>query len=114
MKIKLFEELTGKPSISFTEACEWIENNYPENKVEEMLDEEINGGNWIDTDQMEEEEYESEYDYYMDYGNGEAESAVRTEIINDLKSQFTLTFNPYDDSTDLSSFLCEKYYCINR
>jgi hypothetical protein len=113
MKIKLFEEL-NLPSISFEEACKWISEHYPEDRVIDMFDEEVFGGDWIDREQMEDEEYESEYDYYIDYGNGEAESAVRQNILTDLKDNFNLTFDPYDNDTDLSQFLMEEYDCINK
>lgn len=94
--LKLFENYNNEPlsnNISFEEAKSWIKENYSEDAVTEMFDEEVAGGNWIDSDQMEEEGYESEHDYYTDYGNGEAENAVINVIFNDLKSKFTLDFD---------------------
>ena len=86
-KIKNFNE-NLKQSISFEEAKEWIKQNYNSNRVIEMFDEEVSSGDWIDREQMEEEGYDSEYDYYTDYGHGEAEDAVMNKIIDGLKSEF--------------------------
>ena len=51
--LKRFNE-NKKEKISFEEAKQWIKDNYSEQKVAEMLDEEINSGNWVDHEQMEE------------------------------------------------------------
>ncbi len=106
------ESSDNKPSISFEDAKSWIKENYSEDKVIEMFDDEVAGGDWIDTEQMEEEGYESEHDYYTDYGNGEAESAVIDVIFNDLKSKFSLDFDMYSDDTDLHDFMKEEYMCL--
>jgi len=111
--LKKFNENT-KPVITFEEAKEWIKQNYSEYRVIEMFDEEVSGGNWIDRDQMEEEEYESEYDYYTDYGRGEAESAVMDQIISELKSQFQLEFDVIGNDTDIYDFLTDTYDTLNK
>lgn len=113
--LKRFNENEGtKPTISFEEAKQWILQNYEEDKVISMFDEEVDGGNWIDTEQMEEEGYESNYDYYTDYGHGEAESAVMEEIIKHLKSQFELGFDTVGDDTDIYDFLTDTYDVLNK
>jgi len=91
------------PSITYDEAISWISKNYPENKVIEMLDNEIDDGNWVDHEQMEEEGYESNYDYYVDYGRGEAEDAIIVRILDDIG-----TFYDVDPNLRL-----ELYYYIS-
>lgn len=100
---------SSSPSLSYDEAKDWILNNYTEQTVNNMLDEEINSGNWIDEDQMNEEEYESNYDYYVDYGRGEAEQAVMDDIVSELKSKYILEFDEFSDETNLYDFLAEKF-----
>ena len=112
MRIKLFEDFDEKPTISFQEACDWIVENYDEMKVCETFDDELL--NWVDYDQMHEDELESEYDWYVNYGNGEAEDVVRQDIIRDLQGQFNLDFEPYSDETDLNQFLMDTYDVLNK
>lgn len=101
------------PKISFEDAKEWIINNYNDMRVSELFDEEVASGNWTDSEQMEEEGYESEYDYYVDYGRGEAESAVMEQIINDLKSNFVLDFDIIGNDTDMYDFLRDQYDALS-
>ena len=77
-----------------------------------MFDEEVSSGNWIDKEQYEEENYESEHDYYIEYGHGEAEFAVMNMIFDDLKLDFELDFDLYSDDTDLVQFIKEEYTCM--
>lgn len=109
---KFNENESSRPKISFEEAKKWIQENYDEDKVIEMFDEEVASGNWIDREQMEEEEYDNEHDYYTDYGRGEAESAVVDVIFKDLESKFDLDFSTIDDDTDLYQFMKEEYSCL--
>lgn len=111
---KFNESEVTKPVITFEEAKQWILQNYEEDKVIEMFDDEVDGGNWIDTDQMEEEGYESNYDYYNNYGHGEAEDAIKEQIIKHLKSQFELGFNLIADDTDIYDFLNDTYDVLNN
>jgi len=106
---KFNESSEDKKKISFDEAKEWLKENYTDLSVAEMIDDEIFSGNWIDYDQMEDEGYESEYDYYVDYGHGEAESAVIERIINDLKSNFELDFDTIGDDTNIYDFLRTEF-----
>lgn len=57
---------------------ESIRKEFPEARVAEMLDEEIL--NWVHSD-WEIDGYDSEYEWYSDYGNGEAEDVVAQEMI---------------------------------
>lgn len=109
--IKKFNENLNR-SLSFEEAKEWIKQNYRPETVTEMFDEEVANGNWIDKEQMEEEGYDSEYDYYIDYGHGEAEDAVANQIINSLKAEFEIEFDTIGDDTNLYDFLKNEYDCL--
>ncbi len=110
-KVKSFNENSKHP-ISFEEAKEWIKQNYSSERVSQMFDEEVSSGNWIDKDQMEEEGYDSEYDYYIDYGHGEAEDAVMTEIVDTLKSEFEIEFDEIGSKTNIYDFLKDEYDCL--
>ena len=100
--------------ITFEKAKEWIRQNYEEDKVNFMFDDEVYSGDWIDREQFEEEDYEDEHEYYIDYGHGEAESSVINNIFHDLNSHFELDFVMYSDSdeTNLHRFMCEEYTCL--
>ena len=76
------------------QVLEYLEVNYPEDKVVQMLDEEIASGDWLDEDWN--EEHETEYDWYQDFGRGEAEDAIRTIIIDDLIAKFNFTYQSYE------------------
>ena len=102
------------PEINFEESKRWIQENYPDTRVMEMFDGEVSSGNWIDNDQMEDEGYESEHDYYTDYGRGEAESAVVDDIFLDLKSKFDIKFDLTNDDTDLYQFMKDEYSCLSN
>lgn len=98
--------------LSFEEAKEKIRKLYSEDRVIEMYDDEIISGNWIDFEQMEDEGYDTEYEYYQDFGKGEAEDAVMNFIISDIKTQYQLSFDEYDDDTSLVEFLKNEYDCL--
>lgn len=105
--IKKFNESLN--SMAYEEATEWIKQNYSKEEVSKMIDDEIFSGNWIDSDQMQEEGYEDEYDWYTDYGHGEAEEAVMQVIISTLTDSNTLDFDIIGDDTNLYDFLRYEY-----
>ena len=63
------------------ELLSYLKQNFDEQKVTEMLDEEII--NWVDADW--EEDYESEYDWYVDHNNNEAEDEIVNQIMKEAK-----------------------------
>jgi len=63
-----------------------IEGNFPEDVVAERFDEEIFSGNWIDS--YWKDDYESEYEWYVEHGRGEAESAVIGGLIDWWKEKY--------------------------
>jgi hypoxanthine phosphoribosyltransferase len=64
------------------ELLNYLKENFTQEKVAEMLDEEIL--NWVAPDW--EEDYESEYDWYVDHNNKEAEDEVINQIIIEVKN----------------------------
>lgn len=107
--LKKYEEFTDKPLISFEDACKWIKDNYSKDEVIQMFDDEW--PNWVDHEQMEDEGYseDQDYDYYIDYNNGEAQDTVKENIILDLKSKFNLDFDIIGDNTNIYEFLTYEY-----
>jgi hypothetical protein len=93
---------------------EYLNINYPDDKVIDMLDDEISSGNWVDEDWN--NEHESEYDWYQDFGNGEAEDAVREIIINELISKFNFTYDSYKIETgeEIYETINDLYDCLNK
>ncbi len=75
-----------------------IKEKYSEMDVAKMFDEELL--EWVDPDW--EEEYESEYDWYMDHNNGEAQDVVIEQIINWYKGEFNkkLSIDEYSELFD--------------
>jgi len=61
----------------------YLQENYTEVKVAEMLDEEII--NWVEDGW--EDEYESEFDAYVESSRGEAESAIRQALIDQVRAK---------------------------
>lgn len=61
-----------------------IKEKYSEEEVAEMFDQELL--EWVDPDW--EEDYESEYDWYIDHNNGEAQDVVIENIINWYKKEY--------------------------
>lgn len=83
-----------------------IKEKFDDNKVCDMLDEEIM--EWVDEGW--EEEYESEYDWYQDYNNREAEDVVIEQLISwyekeheELESNDRITL--YDRISDIYTCL---------
>jgi hypothetical protein len=75
--------------------------NFTEEYITEMLDEEII--NWVDEDWQ--EDYESEYDWYVDHNNNEAEDA----IIEVIRKQVKKDLPDLDESIDVYDVIKELY-----
>ena len=87
------------------ELLEFLEKNYSEEKVVEMFDEEIL--NWVKEDWN--EDYETEYDWYIDFRNGEAEDEVISNITNDIRKALP-NLSP---AIDIEDVLKEKYEILD-
>lgn len=113
MRIRRFNESAGDEGdgAGYEAAKQWVVDNYDEARVIDMLDQEIL--EWVDQGQMEDEGYESEYDWYIDYGMGEAESAVADDIVRDLRDSIDIGFDPKSDDTPMYAFLRQAYPCLD-
>jgi hypothetical protein len=85
-----------------------IKNHFDEDKVVQMFDEEVL--EWVDSDWQ--DDYESEYDWYVDHNNGEAQDSVITQIINWFKKEFNKTLN-IDEHSELFDAIKSEYDCLN-
>lgn len=85
-----------------------IGEHFDEDKVIEMFDEEVL--EWVDSDW--EDEYESEYDWYVDHNNGEAQDSVINQIINWYKKEYNKTLN-IDEHSELFDAIKSEYDCLN-
>jgi len=84
-----------------------IKEHFNEDKVTERLDDEIL--NWVDSDW--EDECESEYDWYGDYGNHEAEDVVINDMIGWYKENYLKDLSS-DDEVSLFHAIEEEYDCL--
>lgn len=85
-----------------------IGEHFDEDKVIEMFDEEVL--EWVDSDW--EDEYESEYDWYVDHNNGEAQDSVINQIISWYKNEYNKTLN-IDEHSELFDAIKSEYDCLN-
>ena len=79
----------------------YLGENFTQEEVTEMLDEEII--NWVDEDWQ--EDYESEYDWYVDHNNKEAEDVV----IEVIRKQVKKDLPDLDDTIDVYDVIKELY-----
>lgn len=73
-----------------------IKEKYSEMDVAQMFDEELL--EWIHPE-WEDDGYESEYDWYMNHNNGEAQDVVIESIINWYKKEYSKKLSPDDEVT---------------
>jgi len=85
-----------------------IKEHFDEMKVVEMFDEEIL--EWVDSDW--EDDYESEYDWYVDHNNGEAQDSVINQIINWFRKEFDKILS-IDEHSELFDAIKSEYDCLN-
>jgi hypothetical protein len=85
-----------------------IKEKFSEDDITQKYDEEIL--EWTDPDW--EEEYESEYDWYIDHNNGEAQDVILSEMIEWYMSEFKVDLSTNqqlelrDAITDQSEYDC--------
>lgn len=103
-------ELEDEPESSFDLqfAMGKIKENFDETKACEMFDEEVL--DWVDSDW--EDEYESEYDWYIDHNNGEAQDSVINQVINWYREEFNKNLN-IDEHSELFDAIKSEYDCLN-
>lgn len=88
-------------------AMDIITKKYDEETVLSNLDEEIL--EWVDDDWR--DEYESEYEWYIDHNNGEAQESVINQIINWYKRESNVHLND-DEYSKLFNSIKDKYNLI--
>lgn len=83
-----------------------IKEHFSEESVCQMFDEEVL--EWVDDDWS--DESESEYDWYMDHNNGEAQDVVIDQIIDWYKKDHELDSN---STSTLIDEIKSEYNCLN-
>lgn len=101
------DESIEKSPLSFEEAKRWVIENYDDELVSNLVDDEIL--TIVDEEphrsRMEQEEYADASDYYLDYGQGEAQTNVARDIVDAMRSKYDFTFDEEDEETNLYEFL---------
>jgi hypothetical protein len=85
-----------------------IKDYFDEDKVIRIFDEEVL--EWVDSDWQ--DDYESEYDWYMNHNNGEAQDSVINQIIHWYKKKFDKRLN-IDEHSELFNAIKSEYDCLN-
>ena len=97
------EETTGQFDLDL--AISRIKEEYSDSEVAERYDDEII--NWVDSD-WEDDGYDSEYDWYIDHNNGEAQDVVIGEMINWYKRTYDKDISG-DDYSELFYEIKSEY-----
>ena len=105
--VRRFNEAAGLGPIGLEEAIEWVRRNYDSGRVAGMFDEELR--KWVDREAMESEGYDSEYDWYIDYGRGDAEAAVVDAIVAALRAERPLGF----DEQEICEHIRAEHPCLD-
>ena len=85
----------------------YITSNYDEMRIAREMDEEVM--NWVDHDQMEEDGID-EFEWYSEYGNGEAEDALIHNLIGEAQRALNInTSLSFDEQIDLNDRIKEHY-----
>lgn len=94
----------------------YLGETHTSDDITEMVDEEINSGNWVDEDDLEESECEDAYDYYQNHNNGEAEEAVRDQLVVEIENRFGITREDYllETGEELYETIEEKYEDLSK
>lgn len=80
------------------EAINYLKAKYSDTDIDDLIDQEIISGNWVSQDDIDEDDdVEDEHDWYEQYGRGEAESAVRTELEQEVLAELGITAEVYKD-----------------
>lgn len=85
-----------------------IREHFSEDVVIDKFDNEVM--EWVDSDWA--DDYDSEYDWYIDHNNGEAQDVVINELINWFTSEYKKTLN-MDQHSDLHNAIKQEYDCLN-
>jgi hypothetical protein len=83
-----------------------VKEEFSDDEVATRYDDEMM--NWIDSDWEEDGDYDSEYDWYIDHNNGEAQDVVIEEMIKWYKSTYDKDMSD-DDYSDLFDEIKSEY-----
>lgn len=103
---KIFESEVVEFDLNF--AMSKIKEHFSEERVIEMYDDEVL--EWVDDDW--EDDYESEYDWYIDHNNGEAQDVIIDVITSWFSSEFNKSLGA-DQHCELHDAIKEKYTCLS-
>ena len=95
------------PPANKEQVIAYIKENFKEESVCNDLDNEIL--QWLDEDWN--DEFESGYDWYGEYGNGEAEDVVRKDIVNNILTKSGLII---DTDVDLYEIVNELFPILDK
>ena len=98
------EQETSTGQFDLDLAITRIKEEYSDNEVASRYDLEIM--EWVDPDW--EEDYDSEYDWYIDHNNGEAQDVVIGEMISWYKSTYDKDMSD-DDYSELFDEIKSEY-----
>ena len=98
------EQETSTGQFDLNLAITRIKEEYSDNEVASRYDLEIM--EWVDPDW--EEDYDSEYDWYIDHNNGEAQDVVIGEMISWYKSTYDKDMSD-DDYSELFDEIKSEY-----
>lgn len=102
---KQFENTNEMVQILFA----FIKDKYDDMAIAQMYDEEIL--EWVETDW--EDEYENEYDAYINTGRGEAENAIVTSLINEAEKEYQIKLDT-DHHCELYDMIKEQYDVLSN
>ena len=83
-----------------------VKEEYSDDEVASRYDDEMM--NWVDSDWEEDGDYDSEYDWYIDHNNGEAQDVVIGEMIDWYKRTYDKDISD-DDYSDLFDEIKSEY-----
>jgi hypothetical protein len=87
----------------------YITKKYSEMDVAEMVDEAA--GDFIDDDWEEDGDYESDLEWYEDYGHGEAEDQVMNRLTKEAMSATKVKLNT-NEQIKFDEWLQDKYHSL--
>jgi len=98
------EKSTGQFDLDL--AITRVKEEYSDDEVASRYDDEMM--NWVDSDWEEDGDYDSEYDWYIDHNNGEAQDVVIGEMIDWYKKTYDKDISD-DDYSDLFDEIKSEY-----
>ena len=88
-----------------------ISKDYPEEEVCKLLDKEVL--NWVEPDWN--KEFDNEYDWYSDFGRGEAEEVIIDKMIGSWVSEHNQGVElPNELYLSVYESIRDKYYALSK